>query len=85
MDDDKLYSDEEAIWILRINRIIAFLVATGFLFINIKDSEIKVVGNSKSANMQIMASVFSLVSALIVLFVAFNNSSEIISNENPEI
>lgn len=85
MDDDKLYSDEEAIWILRINRIIAFLVATGFLFINIKDSEIKGAGNSKSANMQIMASVFSLVSALIVLFVAFNNSSEIISNENPEI
>lgn len=84
-DDNKLYSDKEAIGILRINRIIAFLVAIGFLIINVKDKDIKGMNNIKNANMQIMASALSLISSLIVLIVAFSSSSEIISNENPEI
>ena len=31
----KIYSDDDALDILRINRIIAFLVAVGFIFINV--------------------------------------------------
>ncbi len=85
--DDKIYSDEEATEVLRINRIISFLVAIGFLLINVKDRDIKERYNlgRKSADMQIMASFFTLISSFIVLYVAFNNSNEIVSNENPEI
>lgn len=84
---DKLYSDEEALKILRINRIISLLVAIGFTLINIYDRSVKEKYNldEGGADLQIMASVFTLVSSLIVLYVAFSNNSSIISNENPNI
>ncbi len=82
----KIYSDDDALDILRINRIIAFLVAVGFIFINVYDKSIKEKYNleDENADMQIWASLLTLVSSLIVLYVAFNSSSEIIANENPE-
>lgn len=82
---NKIYTDDEALNILRINRIISFLVAVGFLYINIRDNSIKGKDRSNGANLQIIASMFTLVSSLIVLYIAFSNSSEIISNENPDI
>ncbi|MBR3229429.1 MAG: hypothetical protein IKF91_01225 [Bacilli bacterium] len=84
---NKIYSDDEALNILRINRIISFLVAFGFVLINVFDKNVKEKYDFDigSADLQIAASVITLVSSLIVLYVAFNNNSSIISNENPEI
>lgn len=82
---EKIYSDDEAINILRINRVIAFLVSIGFLFINVRDKRVKEKYDYSinGADLQIMASIFNLLSSLVVLYIAFTNSSEIISNENP--
>ena len=83
---NKLYSKKDAKIILKINRIIAFLVSIGFLLINIFDKLVKEKYNlnKNSADLQILASVLTLISSLIVLYIAFNNSG-IVSEENPEI
>ena len=82
----KVYSDIDALNVLRINRIISFAVALGFLFINIYDKDIKEKYNldNKNSDAQIIASFITLISSLIVLYVAFSNNSSIIGNENPE-
>ena len=84
---NKLYSKKDAKIILKINRIIAFLVSIGFLLINIFDKLVKEKYNlnKNSADLQILASVLTLISSLIVLYIAFNNSNGTISEENPEI
>ena len=83
----KIYSDEDALNVLRINRVISFLIALGFVLINIYDKAVKEKYNldKGSADLQIIASIITLVSSLIVLYVAFSSNSSIISNENPEI
>ena len=83
----KIYSDDDALNILRINRIISLLVALGFVLINIYDKSVKEKYNldKGNADLQILASIITLVSSLIVLYVAFSSNSSIISNENPEI
>lgn len=84
---NKIYSDDDALNILRINRIISLIVALGFVLINVYDKSVKEKYNldKESADLQILASIITLVSSLIVLYVAFSNNSSIISNENPEI
>lgn len=83
---DKIYDDEDALNVLRINRIISLLVALGFVLINIYDKSLKEKYNFNKGNadLQIIASFITLLSSLIVLYVAFNNNSSIIGNENPE-
>ncbi len=83
---DKIYDDEDALNVLRINRIISLLVALGFVLINIYDKSVKEKYNLNKGNadLQIIASFITLLSSLIVLYVAFNNNSSIIGNENPE-
>lgn len=83
---DKIYDDEDALNVLRINRIISLLVALGFVLINIYDKSVKEKYNLNKGNadLQIIASFITLFSSLIVLYVAFNNNSSIIGNENPE-
>lgn len=81
----KLYSSIDALNILRLNRIIALLVALGFYLINTCDKDIKEKYNyeDKNADLQILSSMITVISSIIVLFVAFSSSSEIIENENP--
>lgn len=83
--NDKIYSDDDALNVLKINRIIAFLVALGFLFINVYDKDLKgkYGHNDGNADLQILASIVTLISSLIVLYVAFSSTNEIIQNENP--
>lgn len=83
---DKIYDDEDALNVLRINRIISLLVALGFVLINIYDKSLKEKYNFNKGNadLQIIASFITLLSSLIVLYVAFNNNSSIIGNENPK-
>ena len=84
---DRIYSDKDALNVLRINRIISLLVALGFVLINMYDKLVKEKYNldKGKADLQILASIITLVSSLIVLYVAFSSNSSIISNENPEI
>ena len=83
-----LYTKDAEESVLVINRILAFLIAFGFLLINIKDKKIKQnynQGNMKIADLQIDASVITLIATIIVLYVAVsgrNGSTEI---ENPEV
>lgn len=84
---DKIYSDKEAETILKINRIIALFVAVGFMLINVYDKYVKEKNNleNKNADIQIVASAFTLASSLIVLYVAFNNSNQFVAEENPGV
>ena len=84
---DKIYSDIEAETILRISRIIALFVAVGFMLINVYDKYVKEKNNleNKNADIQIVASAFTLASSLIVLYVAFNNSNQFVAEENPGV
>ncbi|MBR2708346.1 MAG: hypothetical protein IKE90_02790 [Bacilli bacterium] len=83
---DKIYSDEDALDVLRVNRIISLLVALGFVLINIYDKSIKEKYNLEKGNadLQIISSIITLVSSLIVLYIAFSSNNSIVSNENPE-
>lgn len=84
---DKIYSDNDALDVLRVNRVISLLVALGFVFINVYDKSVKEKYNldKGNADLQIIASFVTLVSSFIVLYVAFSSNSSIINNENPEI
>ena len=84
---EALYSEEEAANILIFNRFIMFLVALLFIYINVKDKEVKRKYNSddKFSNLQILASIFSLTSSLIVLYVGVISGNNITSEENPNI
>lgn len=82
---DKLYSDEDALNILKLNRLISLLVALGFVLINIYDKYVKEKYDldKGEADLQILASIMTLISSIIVLYVAFSSDSSIINNENP--
>ena len=82
---DKIYSDEDALNVLKLNRVISLLVALGFILINIYDKYVKEKYDldKGEANLQILASIMTLISSIIVLYVAFSSDSSIINNENP--
>lgn len=82
---DKIYSDEDALNVLKLNRVISLLVALGFVLINIYDKYVKEKYDldKGEANLQILASIMTLISSIIVLYVAFSSDSSIINNENP--
>lgn len=82
---NKIYKDEDALKILRINRVIALSVAIGFLLINVQDKKIKEKygKQNKNSNLQISASLITIISSLIVLYVAFTSNNTVIGNENP--
>lgn len=82
---DKIYSDEDALNVLKLNRVISLLVALGFVLINIYDKYVKEKYDldKGKANLQILASIMTLISSIIVLYVAFSSDSSIINNENP--
>ena len=82
---DKIYSDEDALNVLKLNRVISLFVALGFVLINIYDKYVKEKYDldKGEANLQILASIMTLISSIIVLYVAFSSDSSIINNENP--
>ncbi len=82
---NKFYSNDDALNILRINRIIAFFVSLGFIYINIRDKNIKEKYklNIEFADIQIIASIVTLIATTLVLYVAFSGSGEIVAGENP--
>ena len=84
---EPLYAEEEATDILIFNRLVMFVVAMIFIYINIRDKSVKEKYNSEDefADLQILASVFSFIAALIVLYVGIKSGSNITSEENPTI
>lgn len=84
---EPLYAEEEATDILIFNRLVMFVVAMIFIYINIRDKSVKEKYNSEDefADLQILASVFSFIAALIVLYVGIKSGSNITPEENPTI
>lgn len=84
---EPLYAEEEATDILIFNRLVMFVVAMIFIYINIRDKSVKEKYNSEDefADLQILASVFSFIAALIVLYVGIKSGSNITSEENSTI
>lgn len=82
-----LYTPREELAVLRFNRIFAFLIALSFVFINISDKSVRKRYNDcdeGAMDMQIGASILTLLATLIVLYLAFssNSSSDL---DNPEL
>lgn len=82
-----LYSEKEASDILVFNRLIMFIVSLLFLYINVRDQNVKVKEGSQDrfSSLQIIASILSLSSAIIVLYVGVLSVNNIVSEENPTI
>ena len=86
-EKNTIYSDEESAELLIINRIIMFVVAAIFIYINIRDKGIKEKYNLEDdfSDLQIIASIFSLIAAAIVLYVGVQSGNNLTSEENPTI
>ena len=82
-----LYSEKEASDILVFNRLIMFIVSLLFLYINVRDQDVKEKEGSQDrfSSLQIIASILSLSSAIIVLYVGVLSVNNIVSEENPTI
>ena len=82
-----IYSEKESLDILIFNRTIMFIVAALFIYINIRDKNVKEKYNYEDefANLQIDASLFNFIAAAIVLYVGVKSRSNITSEENPTI
>lgn len=85
---EPLYDKETENSILITNRSIAFLIAVAFLAINYIDKDLKTQyneGNLKYADLQIDASIITIIASIIVLYVAIDGASGSTQIENPEI
>lgn len=81
-DEEPLYNEDVELAILRTNRFIALTVSLGFLLINVRDKNLKLLYNQdnlEDADKQIIAGILSVVAAIIVLGTATTGSTE-----NPE-
>lgn len=79
---EPLYNEDVELAILRTNRFIALTVSLGFLLINVRDKNLKLLYNQdnlEDADKQIIAGILSVVAAIIVLGTATTGSTE-----NPE-
>ena len=82
-----IYREKESLDILIFNRTIMFIVSAFFIYINIRDKNVKEKYNSEDefADLQIDASLFNFIAAAIVLYVGVKSGSNITSGENPTI
>ncbi len=86
-DKKTIYTEKESYDILLFNRTVMFVVAAIFIYINIRDKSVKEKYNLEDefADLQIDASLFNFIAALIVLYVGIKSGSNITSNESPTI
>ena len=85
-----LYTRNQEGKVLIFNRSFSVLVAIGFLIINMIEKSNDPndnVQNTKHTNLQIDASIFNLISSLIVLYVAYDSINNITAADitNPEL
>ncbi len=84
---ETIYSSSKSYDILVFNRFLMFMVSLIFVYINVRDKNVKIKYNSEDefADLQILASVLTLMAALIVLYVGVKSGANIISEENPTV
>ncbi len=82
-----IYNGKESLDIMVFNRAILVIVALAFIYINIKDKNVKEKYNLKDeyADLQVYASIFNFIAALIVFYVGIKSGSNVTSSENPTI
>ena len=84
---ETIYSSSKSYDILVFNRFLMFMVSLIFVYINVRDKNVKIKYNSEDefTDLQILASVLTLMAALIVLYVGVKSGANIISEENPTV
>ena len=83
---ETLYNSEELLKITYFNRILILILSLVFLYVNYKLYEIskKQGENLKSYNLQILASILTVISGAIALYVVSLSSTEsVVDVENP--
>lgn len=83
-----LFSSKTQKGILISNRLLALIIGIGFLYINYIDKNIKQKynrNNLRNADLQINASILSVIASIIVLYTAFNDENGEVGLENPEL
>ncbi len=82
-----LYTKKTEKNILIINRSLAFFITLGFLYLNWVDKQIKGKYNQphKYSDLQISASMITLVATIIVLYVAIDSNNGSVAIQNPEL
>lgn len=85
-----LYTSNQECKVLIFNRCFSVFIAIGFLVINMiekRNNPNANVQNAKHTNLQIDASIFNLISSLIVLYVAYDSINNITATDitNPEL
>ncbi len=74
--------------ILISNRLLALIISIGFLYIDYIDRDIKQKykkNNLRNAQLQINASILSVIASIIVLYTAFDGENGEVELENPEL
>ena len=83
-----LFSRKMENGILISNRLLALIISIGFLYIDYIDRDIKQKykkNNLRDAQLQINASILSVIASIIVLYTAFNGKNGEVGLENPEL
>lgn len=83
-----LFSRKMENGILISNRLLALIISIGFLYIDYIDREIKQKykkNNLRNAQLQINASILSVIASIIVLYTAFDGENGEVELENPEL
>ena len=83
-----LFSRKMENGILISNRLLALIISIGFLYIDYIDKNIKQKykkNNLRDAQLQINASILSVIASIIVLYTASNGKNGEVGLENPEL
>lgn len=83
-----LFSRKMKNGILISNRLLALIISIGFLYIDYIDKNIKQKykkNNLRDAQLQINASILSVIASIIVLYTAFDGKNGEVGLENPEL
>ena len=84
---EPIYSSSKSYDVLVFNRFLMFMVSLMFVYINVRDKNVKKKYDLEDefADLQILASGLTLVASLIVLYVGVKSGVNVTSEENPTI
>lgn len=84
---EPIYSASKSYDILIFNRFLMFMISLIFVYINVRDKNVKKKYDLEDefADLQILASVLTLMASLIVLYIGFKSGVNVTSEENPTI
>ncbi len=84
---EPIYSASKSYDILIFNRFLMFMISLIFVYINVRDKNVKKKYDLEDefADLQILASALTLMASLIVLYIGFKSGVNVTSEENPTI